>query len=73
MANKNLLAAGIVRDFRFVSKGAYLTYCRGLHAKKIKFVILESRLCQDGTVLARFVQQYNQNPLIQLSQSDLEV
>ena len=32
MANKNLLAAGIVRDFRFTSKESYIAYCRGLIA-----------------------------------------
>ena len=73
MANKNLLAAGIVRDFRFTSKESYIAYCRGLIAKDREYQILESRLCQDGTVLARFVQQYNENLLINLPQSDLEV
>lgn len=73
MANKNLLAAGIVRDFRFTSKESFIAYCRGLSAKKHNYQVLESRLCQDGTVLARFVQQYNDNPIIELPQSDLEV
>lgn len=73
MANKNLLAAGIVRDFRFNTVDAYRAYERVLISKCVCFSVLESRLCQDGTVLARFVQQYNENPLIQLQQSDLEV
>lgn len=73
MANKNLLAAGIVRDFRFNTVDAYRAYERGLIAKCVCYSVLETRLCQDGTVLARFVQQYNENPLIQLPQSYLEV
>lgn len=36
-------------------------------------MILESRLCDDGTVLARVIQQYNNADLIVLPQSDLEV
>lgn len=71
--NKQLLAAGIVRDFRFTSKQSYLAYLRGLDDRKHTFHVLESRLCQDGTVLARIVQQYNGTDLINLPQSDLEV
>lgn len=73
MANKYLLAAGIVRDFRFTSKESFIAYLRGLDAKSGLFHVLESRLCQDGTVLARIVTNYNGSPLIELPQSDLEV
>ena len=73
MANKYLLAAGIVRDFRFTSRESYIAYLRGLDSKLQLHDILESRLCQDGTVLARIVTQYNGSPLIELPQSDLEV
>lgn len=73
MANKYLLAAGIVRDFRFTSRESYIAYLRGLVVKPGLFQVLESRLCQDGTVLARIVTNYNSTSLIELPQSDLEV
>lgn len=73
MANKYLLAAGIVRDVRFTSRESYIAYLRGLDVKPGLFQVLESRLCQDGTVLARIVTNYNSSPLIELPQSDLEV
>lgn len=72
MANKYLLAVGIVRDFRFSSKEAYSAYLRALDGFRL-YEVLESRLCQDGTVLARIVTQYNSSPLIELPQSDVEV
>ena len=73
MAYKELLAAGVIRDFRFSCKQSYLAYCRNLSSRKIYYMILESRLCDDGTVLARVIQQYNNADLIVLPQSDLEV
>ena len=73
MANKHLLAAGIIRDFRFTSRQSYLAYLCDLDARKHNFQVLESRICVDGTVLARIVQQYNGSDLIQLLQSDLEI
>lgn len=73
MANKYLLAAGIVRDFRFTSRESYIAYLRKLDSGPYIFHVLESRLCQDGTVLARIVTNYNGSPLIELLQSDLEV
>lgn len=73
MANKYLLAAGIVRDFRFTSYGSYIAYLRGLDARKQTYQVLENVLCEDDTILARIVVQYNGSPLIELPQLDLQV
>lgn len=71
--NKQLLAAGIVRDFRFSSYGSYIAYLRGLDNRKQTFQVLENVLCEDDTILARIVVQYNGSPLIELPQMSLQV
>lgn len=71
--NKQLLAAGIVRDFRFSSYGSYIAYLRGLDNRKQTFQVVENVLCEDNTILARIVFQYNGSPLIELPQMSLQV
>lgn len=71
--NKQLLAAGIVRDLRFTSQQSYRAYLIGLENKKILCQVLYSALCQDGSVIARIVTSYNGSPLIELPQCNLAV
>ena len=66
MKRKKLLAAGIIRDFRFKNKEEYqkyLTWIRG------KYEVIEMVEKMDGTVLARILTQYNNTELIQLFES----
>ena len=66
MKKKELLAAGIIRDFRFKNKEEYqkyLTWIRG------KYEVIEMVEKMDGTVLARIITQYNNAELIQLFES----
>ena len=66
MKRKELLAAGIIRDFRFKNKEEYqkyLTWIRG------KYEVIEMVEKMDGTVLARIITQYNNAELIQLFES----
>jgi hypothetical protein len=63
---KELLAAGIVRDFRFRDVAAYNDYLKRLALHKQEYEVLERCPCQDGTVLARILVQYNDTPLIKL-------
>lgn len=63
---RELLAAGIVKDYRFSSWTEYENYLEELEGKKITYKVLETHECQDGTVLARIVQEYNCSRLIEL-------
>lgn len=64
---KVLLAAGIVRDFRFSSAAAYVDYLDRLRSD---FRILDSCSCEDGSILVRILSAYNASPLIQLEGGD---
>lgn len=63
---RELLAAGLVKDYRFRDHEALEDYIRDLEQKKIRYEILEKANCDDGTVLLRISVGYNQTPLIQL-------
>ena len=65
---RELLAAGIVRDFRFISQAEFKIYIYGLEHKHTEYKILETCSREDGSVLARIVQEYNTAPLIELYQ-----
>ena len=72
-ASVSVLAAGYVSDYRFSSIESYRAYVSKLFDKPYEFCILESRLCSDGSVLARIVRQHNGRPLIELPLSEMEV
>ena len=63
---RELLAAGIVKDYRFSSWTEYENYLEELEGKKIQYKVLETFHCQDETVLARVTVGYNNRPLIEL-------
>ena len=63
---RELLAAGIVRDIRFQNEAEYDIHIYNLNHKYADYKLLEKVKREDGTVLARIVEQYNNTPLIQL-------
>ena len=63
---KTLLAAGIVRDYEFLSIDDLDLHLYSLDHRKICYKVLETFERPDGTVLVRILQQYNSAPLIQL-------
>ena len=63
---KELLAAGIVRDFRFSNSAEKEKYLNQLRERKKIYAVLEEVKKPDGTVLIRIVEQYNSSPLIEL-------
>ena len=63
---RELLAAGIVRDFRFISWTEYENYLEELEGKKSTYKVLETFNCQDDTVLVRISVGYNNSRLIEL-------
>lgn len=63
---RELLAAGIVRDIRFINQAELDIYLYGLDHKQTEYKVLETHTCSTGHVLARIVQEYNTSPLIQL-------
>lgn len=72
-ASRVVLACALVVDYRFSSKFSYLSFLQQLSCKSYEYQVLESRICEDGTVLARIAKQHNGCHLISLPQSDLEV
>lgn len=63
---RELLAAGLVKDYRFINEEEFELYMHELDHKKIRYKILEKVTREDGTVLLRISVGYNQTPLIQL-------
>ena len=63
---RELLAAGLVKDYRFINREEYLAYLDELNSKKMRYHLLEVVTKKDGTVLLRISLGYNQTPLIQL-------
>ncbi len=63
---KEILAAGIVRDIQFCSEDALEIYLYSMDHNATVYKILEKLPREDGSVIIRIVQQYNNNPLIQL-------
>ena len=66
MQRKELLAAGIVKDYRFINQEEYQLYLEDLKEKRIRYQILELITKEDSSVLVRISVGYNQTPLIQL-------
>ena len=66
MKRKELLAAGIVRDFRFRDEAAYHEYLEDLAYRGTEYEVLQREPSKNGTVLARIVTQYNDADLIDL-------
>lgn len=63
---RKILAAGILRDIRFGSPALADQYLFQLDQKKIIYQVLESCRCDDGTVILRVLQRYNNCDLIQV-------
>lgn len=63
---KELLAAGYVRDIRFRSKNDCELYIFQLDHRHIQYEILDRYEPEDGSVIIRILQQYNNSPLIRL-------
>ena len=63
---RELLAAGLVKDYRFINREEYLAYLDELNSKKMRYHLLEVVTKKDGTILLRISLGYNQTPLIQL-------
>lgn len=74
-ANKTVLAACLIRDFRFSSVGSYQAWYSKMDHSPVIFDILESRYGKDGSVLVRVASSYNNSRFLDLPQlqSDLEV
>ena len=63
---KEILAAGIVRDIRFDSPDRADEYLYRLDHLGFTFKVLQSCRCDDGTVILRVLQRYNNCDLIEL-------
>lgn len=66
MRFKQVLAAGLVQDIKFVCKASYDRYLFELSYKKVHYQILETVTCDDGSIIIRILKQYNNVELIQL-------
>lgn len=73
--NKQLLAACLIRDFRFSSVLSYKAWLIKMDHSPSTFWILESRYSSDGSVLVRVASNYNASTFLELPQlqSDCEV
>ncbi len=63
---KELLAAGYVRDILFRDNSEYELYVYKLDHRHMQYKILDSLVRDDGSVIIRILQQYNNTPLIRL-------
>lgn len=63
---RELLAASLVKDYRFINQEEFELYIYELEHKKMPYQILERVDRADETVLLRISLGYNQTPLIQL-------
>ena len=70
MRRKELLAAGFVRDILFRNGDDCQVYISELDHRKVNYKILDSAVRDDGGVIIRILQQYNNVPLIQLYDDD---
>ena len=64
MKAKTLLAAGIVRDLEFRNSEAFELYIYSLSRKNAVFKILDKFTRDDGSIIIRILQQYNNAELI---------
>lgn len=63
---KELLAAGIVRDIQFRSKDVFDLYLYNLDHREVNYKVLDTFVRDDGSMIVRILQQYNNVDLIQL-------
>lgn len=63
---KEILAAGIVRDIRFDSSDRAEVYLYRLDHLGFTYQVLQTCNCDNGTVILRVLQRYNDCDLIQL-------
>ena len=61
-----LLSAGIVRDLQLASMADLDLYLSRLDGRKIRYEVLQTFEREDGSVIIRIVQQYNDSDMIQL-------
>lgn len=66
MKRRELLAAGMLRDFCFCSMDELEIYLHALDHRKVVYRVLETFERTDGSVLCRILQQYNSVDLIKL-------
>lgn len=66
MKIKTILAAGYVRDILFINQDAVDEYLTKLQHDLYEFKVLDKFTHEDGRVIIRIVQQYNNSPLIKL-------
>ena len=66
MKVKTILAAGYVRDILFINQDAVDVYLHKLQHDLYEFKVLDKFTRDDGSVIIRIVQQYNNSPLISL-------
>ena len=66
MKIKTILAAGYVRDILFINQAAVDVYLTKLQHDLYEFKVLDKFTHEDGRVIIRIVQQYNNSPLIKL-------
>lgn len=70
--DKQLLAAGIVKDYRFRNRDCLDFFIYKLQHDGKDFCILDMTDCDDESVLVRVVIQYNHCPLIDLEYGEAE-
>lgn len=66
MRPKTLLAAGYVRDILFRSKDVFDLYLYVLDHRKTSYKVLDTFVRDDGSIIVRILQQYNNVDLIEL-------
>lgn len=66
MRTKTLLAAGYVRDILFSSKDVFDLYLYDLDHRKAFYKVLDTFVRDDGCIIVRILQQYNNVDLIEL-------
>ena len=66
MSNKRLLAGGIIRDLWFANQAVYDAYLSDLGYAQKAYVVMNRWDCDDGYIIVRILQQYNNSNLIEL-------
>ena len=70
MKRKTILAAGYVRDILFSQQDDLDLYLYALDRSGVEYEILDKLQRDDGSIIIRILQQYNQAPLIRLYNED---
>lgn len=66
MKSKTLLAGGIIRDLWFTNQAVYDAYLSDLGYSQKPYVVVNRWDCDDGYIIVRILQQYNNSNLIVL-------